>query len=551
MKKVLLYFFLFFITLAVFPQEGQNNLPVSWEHDLRAVSPIELPRLDLELIHQQDAINDRDKSMPWRYGIERDIAIDVQELGTLTVLPNGDKVWQLAIRSPEAINLSINFEKFYLPGGAKLHFFSDDRSDVSRAYTQDSNTPNMRLGAWFVEGEIIWIEYFQPKNVTEDANLLVEGLIHGYRMGKVNSYVDGTRGINDSGDCNYDVNCPIGADFDEKKDLVKKAVALLNLGNGFLCSAVLMNNTARDKTPYLLTGNHCLENSDPGLWSVRFNWVSPNPVCGTEGDSGDIQTNFTMSGAQLRAKNTLSDFALVELYSEIPGTWDVAFAGWDNTDDLPEYEVGIHHPNGDIMKVCRDDSGAVRENANGTEVWLIKGVSVGNGNGWEIGTTESGSSGSPLFNQDGRVIGQLYAGESFCVGTQNNDDYDIYGRFGVSWNTGAGPASRLLEWLDPLNTGQTTENTMQNILSVQDNELTGQLRIYPNPASSLITVENSRYPNLVYRFYTLTGQMLASGSMSSTMNTINVEPYSRGVYFLHLIDEDSGSDITKKIIINR
>ena len=43
------------------------------------------------------------------------------------------------------------------------------------------------------------------------------------------------------------------------------------------------------------------------------------------------------------------------------------------------------------MKICRDDSGAVKENANGTEVWLVGGVSVGQGDGWELGTTESGS----------------------------------------------------------------------------------------------------------------------------------------------------------------
>ena len=551
MRKVLRYFFLIVITISSFAQEGQDFYPVSWEYNLRSVTPIELPPLDLTQIHQQDAINDRDKSLPWRYGISRTLQIDIQREGELTVLPNGDKVWQLAIRSPEAINLSVNFRELYMPQGGRLHFFNNDGTDLSRTYTQNSNRPDLRLGSWFIAGDIIRIEYFQPAVVTEDASLLMEGLIHGYRMGQVTTFVGGQRGLNDSGDCNYDVNCPIGEDFDDKKDLVKKAVALLNLGNGFLCSAVLMNNTSRDKTPFLLTGNHCLDNSDPALWSVRFNWVSPNPVCGTEDDSGDIQTNFTMSGAELKANNTLSDFALVELFDEIPGTWDVAFAGWDNTDELPVFEVGIHHPNGDIMKVCRDDSGAIKENANGTEVWLIKGVSVGNGDGWEIGTTESGSSGSPLFNEAGRVIGQLYAGESFCEGTQNNGDYDIYGRFGVSWDAGPDAASRLMEWLDPSGTGQTTVDTMQNILSVPDNVLTGQLSIYPNPASTQITVENSRYPNLVYRFYTVSGQLLSSGSMSTTMNTLNVESYARGVYFLHLIDEDSGADITKKIIVNR
>jgi hypothetical protein len=552
MKKALLYFFLFAIFISSYAQGEDDYLPVSWEQNINSrVSPIELPPLNLYQIQQEDIINDRDKSLPWRYGVKRDLELNIQRQGVLTELPNGDRIWQVAIRSPKAINLSINFNRFYIPKGGRLHFYNDDHTDVSKTYSNSANRPNQRLGAWFVSGETIWIEYFQPASVSEDADLVMEGLIHGYRLGEVHSLVEGMRGLNDSGDCNYDVNCPIGEDFDNKKDLVKKAVTLLNLGNGYLCSAVLMNNTARDKTPYLLTGNHCLDNSDPALWSIRFNWVSPNPVCGTQDDSGDIQTNFTMSGAELRAKNSLSDFALVELYNDIPNTWDVAFAGWDNTDDLPEFEVGIHHPNGDIMKICRDDSGAVKDNANGTEVWLIKGVSVGNGDGWEIGTTESGSSGSPLFNEDGRVIGQLYAGQSFCDGLQNNGDYDIYGRFGVSWESGSGPENQLKEWLDPAGTGQTTMDSMQNILNVQEFEITGQLDIYPNPVSSEITIMNTRYPNLVYRFYSVAGQQLSTGSLANTMNTISVEAYAQGIYFLHLIDEETGADVTKKIIIDR
>jgi len=552
MKKVLLYIFLFAIIISSYAQDGGNYLPVSWVQNIETrTTPIVLPPLDLYEIQQQDLINDRDKSLPWRYGVERSLQLDIKKEGTLTELPNGDKIWQLAIQSPDAINLSINFNQFYIPDGGRLHLYNDDRTDVSKTYSKATNRPNKRLGSWFVMGDIIWIEYYQPAFVTEEASLKIDGLIHGYRLGKINSLVEGMRGLNDSGDCNYDVNCSIGADFDSKKDLVKKAVTLLNLGNGYLCSAALINNTAQDKTPYLLTGNHCLENSDPALWSIRFNWVSPDPVCGTVDDSEDIQSNFTMSGAELRANSNLSDFALVELYNEIPGSWDVTFAGWDNTDNLPEFEVGIHHPNGDIMKICRDDSGAIKENANGTEVWLIKGISVGNGDGWEIGTTESGSSGSPLFNEEGRIIGQLYAGQSFCEGTQNNGDYDIYGRFAVSWAAASDPQSRLMDWLDPVGTGQTTMDSMQNILSVPDVELTGQLQIYPNPASTEIIVMNSRYPNLVYRFYTVTGKQLSIGSFSNTMNTFNVESYARGIYFLHLIDEDSGADITKKIIINR
>ena len=427
--------------------------------------------------------------------------------------------------------------------------YNEDRSDVSRIYNSKENNESGLLGSWFVEGDLIWVEYFEPFGIADSAKLVIGSIIHGYRMGEVDAFVEDQRGLNDSGACNFDVNCTTGTDFDAHKDIVKKAVALLNLGNGFLCSASLINNTAENKRPYLLTANHCLQNSNPGLWSVRFNWTSPSPICGEEIETLDIQTNFTISGTVLRANNVLSDFALVELNNEIPQSWDVTFAGWDISDEDPEYEVGIHHPNGDIMKMCRDDDGATKENANGTEVWLIGGGSQGSGDGWEIGTTESGSSGSPLFNEQGNIIGQLYAGLSSCDGNETNNEYDIYGRLGVSWDTGSDENSSLKEWLDPLNTGQSSIESKQNILSVSDNQLTGVLEIYPNPASTSITITNSRFPELKYNFYNTSGQILLSGSLANTENRLDVALCADGIYFLHLVDESSNQDITKKIII--
>ncbi|MCZ4319508.1 T9SS type A sorting domain-containing protein [Aequorivita viscosa] len=552
MKKITLFFILCFYVLIAFSQGSGGPLPESWDLNL-AEQPdvIRLPPLDLEIIAQQDSLNDLDKSMPWRYGVEIPLNLNMEHGGLWTALPNGGKIWRATIQSYGALNLSINFNDFYLPLGSRLQLYNQDRTDVTRTYNNSQNRINGQLGTWFVKGDIIWIEYYQPPYTQDRPRLQINSVIHGYRMGSVIALLDGVRGINDSGECNYDVNCPVGADFDSKKDLVKKAVALLNLGNGYLCSAALVNNTRNDKTPYLLTANHCLDTSDPALWSIRFNWVSPTPVCGTGEDSGDLQTNFTISGAELKANNTKSDFALVELFQKIPESWDVAFAGWDNSDTNPLFEVGIHHPNGDIMKICRDNSGSTKVDANGTQVWLIGGGSHGSGNGWEIGTTESGSSGSPLFNENGHIIGQLYAGQSACNGLENNNEYDIYGRFGVSWNTGNTPQSRLMEWLDPINTGQTTVETLQNLLNIPDFEEIGEIKIYPNPASTAITVMNNRYPHLSFQFLNVMGQRLHFGSLSNTMNTINVTNLTDGVYFLYLLDEDSKNSVTKKIVIKK
>lgn len=552
MKSLLTLVALLVMTSSVQAQQDYDQLPYTWSVDgATNVDPFVLPPIDLAQIKAEDSVNDLDKSIPWRYGIERPLTLNTESHGQWMNLDNGDRVWRAAIRSSGAVSISINFDRFHLPEGGRLHFYNQERNDLSSMVSSDANRDNEMFGSWFIYGDQIIIEYYQSGNRYQSPVLEVGSIIHGYRLGRIEEAVGLVRGLNDSGDCHYDVNCPVGNDFDSKKDLVKKSVALLNLGNGYLCSATLINNTAVDKRPYILTANHCLENSDPAFWSVRFNWMSPSPVCAEEFDSSDIQSNFTISGAQLRANNAGSDFALVELVNAIPESWDVAFAGWDNRDLLPEFEVGIHHPKGDIMKICRDDSGAVRETSDGTEVWLIGGVSAGSGDGWEIGTTESGSSGSPLFDQDGRLIGQLFAGRSACDGTANNRDIDVYGRFGVSWDQGNSADSRLVDWLDPVQTGQSTTETLQNILSTEDFEFVGDLSIYPNPASNYLTVLNYRYPNLSYTLFNLLGQEVGSGSLSDSQNLIPLIDLAEGIYLLYLLDGDTGESQTKKIVVSR
>ncbi|HWN42615.1 MAG TPA: hypothetical protein VNW71_10355 [Thermoanaerobaculia bacterium] len=68
------------------------------------------------------------------------------------------------------------------------------------------------------------------------------------------------------------------------------------------------------------------------------------------------------------------------------------------------------------------------------------------------GVTEGGSSGSPLYNQAGRFIGQLHGGPSSCGATGNNLS-DYYGRFSVSWTGGGTNSTRLSNWLDAGSTG--------------------------------------------------------------------------------------------------
>src|SRR5690606_10283886 len=132
-------------------------------------------------IRHQDSIKDLDKSMPWRYGIERLVDLDMQNGGLWTDLPSGGKIWKATIESNDAMNLSVNFDDFFLPAGSRLQLYNNDRTDITSTFTSTQNREEGQLGTWFVEGDIVWIEYYHPPRTQNSPRLHINSVIHGYR----------------------------------------------------------------------------------------------------------------------------------------------------------------------------------------------------------------------------------------------------------------------------------------------------------------------------------------------------------------------------------
>lgn len=457
MKNKLLLLFVCISTFAFAQIIPENVKPPSWkltDQFSTDLTPFELPAINVKSLKAEDAINDQDKSKPWRFGKEIYVDHDASEFGEWTTLPNGDKIWRMVYHAEGALTLNFMFDVFWIPEGSKLYVYNNDKTDIIRPFTHHNNNPEEVLGTWYVKGDQAWIEYHQPASVQGTPKLTVGAVVHGYR-----TIAGIEKALNDSGPCNHDVDCditPLGADphnINQKKEDVKAANAFINLG-GAVCSGTLVNNTSNDQTPYFLTANHC--GGGEGFWSFRFNWRSPNPSCGTFANSTDSPINQTVSGSVFRASSSQSDMKLVEITdpSFFTTTTDLVWAGWNrSTTQTPDVNFGIHHPAGDIQKVCRDDQGATRTvfNFNGnpnTQMWRIED--------WDLGVTEGGSSGSALYNEEGLIIGMLSGGAAACSGTNDNGQFDVYGRFGVAWDFGTSASSRLSDWLDPGNTGVMT-----------------------------------------------------------------------------------------------
>jgi hypothetical protein len=534
MKKfTLLLFFIPFIAISQVTNEGE---PLSLKDDNVRTDKILLPDFDLQQLRQEDAINDVKGNGPWRFGYEHQVDFGLDTHGKWTNLEDGSRYWLLNISSPDAITMNFIFDEFYIPEGGKLYFYNADHTDILGAYTHTQNREDMAFGSWLVNGDDIFVELFEPADKIGESKLHMNKAVHGYRS--VADYNDQSKSLNDSGPCNLDVDCSIGSDFDDKKEELKKSVAMTVIGNGF-CSGTLINNTNNDGTPYFLTANHCLVAS-VSIWAFRFNWISPNPSCATFTNSTNGSFNQTASGSILRASNSKSDMALLEITAPLPEAWDLAWAGWDRSETVPEYTIGIHHPSGDIMKVCRNDDPMFKTqlNFNGnpsTDVWFISD--------WELGVTEPGSSGSALFDQNGRIVGQLAGGAAACTGTSNNGQFDFYGSFDESWDFGGSASSRLKDWLDPTDSGVLTLNSYPNNLSVDSFE-TIDISIYPNPVDDVINIQTN-FENLTYELFDLSGKLI----LVSNKNQINVENLSKGIYLLKANNADSSQFNTLKVII--
>jgi len=467
MTKQLTLIITFLLSTTLFAQVTNEGKPLSWKlkKDTKSFQTHVLPSIDLKKLQEEDIINDK-LAMPFRFGFKHQVDYGFND-GQWTILENGDRIWRIKFQSKDALSLNFIFDKFRLPQGAKLYLYNDNKTDLLGAYTSANNNINNSLGTWIVESDTVWIEYYEPAKVTNQATLHINTITHAYRNAQT---AKDLKVLGDSGNCNHDVDCPIGNDWENHKDLNKKSVALILNNGADWCSGALINNTGNNGIPYFLTANHCIQGQNTANWVFRFGWISPNPVCAATTNSTNGPTNMQINGAVVKANNANSDFALLQLNSNIPAAWDRTWTGWDKTDTTPNFVVGIHHPRGDIMKICRDNAGTIPVLSGGVYEWEITTA----GGGWEIGVTEGGSSGSPLFNQDGRVIGQLHRGAATCSGTNDNNQYDQYGRFGISWDAISGSSNQLKPWLDPNNTNQ---NVLDSYPSTQSYTLDAGISI--------------------------------------------------------------------------
>ena len=361
----------------------------------------------------------------------------------------GRKVWRLGIRSQGAFSLNILLAEFELPKGAQLFIYNGDQSEILGAYTHRNNSDLNLLPVQPLGGDELIIEYQEPLDAEFEGRLMIGEVNHDFR-----GIMRATQPRDPAQHCHPNLVC-----YPEDIEPGSGVVGLIINGTTY-CTGSLLNNSAEDGTPYLLTATHCLNRDyhpsflanpyyDVVAGSIVAFFGYDSPVC-----EGTIRGPVQMSVASADSVLILEayDISLLKLKEVPPVEYQPYYLGWNREGSPQPPYHGIHHPNGGYKKVAIENEKVLpttfiypRYNMAQNGHWDVRW--------WDVGVTEGGSSGSPLLDKNKRVIGALTGGESYCSSPKGPDQYSSLHK---AWEVEIGDTIRgfytLKDFLDPAET---------------------------------------------------------------------------------------------------
>ncbi|HJZ96894.1 MAG TPA: trypsin-like peptidase domain-containing protein [Candidatus Solibacter sp.] len=358
-----------------------------------------------------------------RIGVQRQVAAHALAAGAWETTAEGTRVWRIAIHSPGARGMRVEFSDFNV-GAGKV--WVHDGANTAGPYTGRGLFDDGTFVSAAVYSDSATIEYEPAADA--DAELeppfQIKSIVH-----QAMTALDAAAGKKDPAEyCELDVNC-----YSEwKSSLTSVAqISFLVDGDEGLCSGSLLATRDNSLKPYFLTAGHCVP-TEAVARTVQAYWTYQTSACGgAPPTTRDASTKSTLGAHLISAAGQESgDFSLI-LLPDVPS--GVTFAGWDPGGPAVGGDVtGIHHPSGSWKRISFGER-------TGDATQVVQGSVAPGDKYYEIlmsgGRVEHGSSGSPLFSSPGVIVASLSYGAFRDDGTvcPLNPQLAGYSRFSVAY----------------------------------------------------------------------------------------------------------------------
>ena len=344
---------------------------------LQSIAVKKMQSFDIAKLLNEDKQTEEMSDVPFRFGYGFDVHYTLKD-GTWE--EQDDRyIWNLKIKSEGAYSLNFIFKELYLTDGAQLYIFNSSGTMVYGPVTKEQNIrKNETFLTDVIVGDEIIIQLTEPKTSEskEKSLLLISKVVHGYKnifasLTEKNTGNNMTQSLGESASCNNDLACYSNWSFESN------AVALVLLSSGTEWrSGSLLNNTSQNYTPYFLSAFHCIDTDYSETLSTTEinnaqNWMFKFKYKKTSCNGSTVTSSATYNQAAFRAAWSDTDFLLMELFNFNASTADAAYLGWDRTGNNPTSGTGIHHPQGDVMKISFDND-AITSNVSPIP-WAVPG----------------------------------------------------------------------------------------------------------------------------------------------------------------------------------
>jgi hypothetical protein len=335
-------------------------------------------------------------------------------IGSWQTLPDMRRFLAFQLHAPQAQGLRLHFASCALPKGARLLLGKSDTNTWVEI--------NSAVLPWSASlpGDTLTMVCVVPDDVSLDpVDVLVDRYAYRFR--------DPMEALKQAGNCNLDITCH--APWQQAASGVAGIASMNNVGELFCTASLLADTNPATEIPYLLTANHCVGNASSAR-SLEAYWLYQTPACNAA-PPNPSSVPRTTGGADLLATSGVSsgtDVTLLRLRGMPPA--GITWLGWSaQPPPTGSAVVCIHHPRGDFKRISfgtLTNAGSPSQGGVPLQPYARFHESL-----WNSGTTEPGSSGSPLFLAGTQqIIGQLWGGRAACSARA---EPDYYGRLDVSY----------------------------------------------------------------------------------------------------------------------